>query len=459
MHIGIQESPEPKGDPTSGGEPIRTGTVWSAVAHIIAAVIGAGVLSLAWSTAQLGWIGGPVALLCFAVVTYVSVSLLALCYRSPDPITGRRNPSYMDAVGSYLGRKRRMMCGLLQYGLMYGTCVAYVITTSTSMGAIKRSNCYHKEGHGANCDYGDTAFMVVYGVIEILMSLIPNFHGMAWVSIVAAIMSFGYASIGLGLGFATVVENRVVKGSITGIATKTTTKKVWLTFQALGDISFAYPYALIVLEIQDTLKSPPAEYRTMNKASLVGIIITTFFYVCSGCFGYAAFGSDTPGNLLTGFGFYEPYWLVDVANACIVVHLVGGYQIYSQPIYAFVENWLAQIVPQTRFVTKSYALKLPSMPVLQLNLARICVRIAYVASTVGVAILFPYFNEVVGILGAVTFWPLAIYFPVEMYLVQGKIRPWTKKWICLETFSVICSFVSIVGLIGSIEGMISAKLH
>lgn len=80
---------------------VVAGTVLSAVAHIIAAVIGAGVLSLAWSTAQLGWIAGPVALLCFAVVTYISVSLLSQCYMSP---TGHRNPTYMDAVRFNLGR-------------------------------------------------------------------------------------------------------------------------------------------------------------------------------------------------------------------------------------------------------------------------------------------------------------------------------------------------------------------
>jgi amino acid permease len=66
----------------------------------------------------------------------------------------------------------------------------------------------------------------------------------------------------------------------------------------------------------------------MKKASMAAIFITTFFYLCCGCFGYAAFGNATPGNLLTGFGFYEPYWLIDLANACIVLHLVGGYQVF-----------------------------------------------------------------------------------------------------------------------------------
>ena len=65
----------------------------------------------------------------------------------------------------------------------------------------------------------------------------------------------------------------------------------------------------------------------MKKASMVAIFITTFFYLCCGCFGYAAFGNDTPGNLLTGFGFFEPFWLIDLANAFIILHLVGGYQV------------------------------------------------------------------------------------------------------------------------------------
>ena len=65
----------------------------------------------------------------------------------------------------------------------------------------------------------------------------------------------------------------------------------------------------------------------MKKASTIAIIVTTLFYLSCGSFGYAAFGDDTPGNLLTGFGFYEPYWLIDFANACIVLHLVGGYQV------------------------------------------------------------------------------------------------------------------------------------
>lgn len=79
------------------------GNVWTASAHIITAVIGSGVLSLAWAIAQLGWVAGPIAMFLFSYVTYYTSALLADCYRSGDPDTGKRNYTYMDAVRANLG--------------------------------------------------------------------------------------------------------------------------------------------------------------------------------------------------------------------------------------------------------------------------------------------------------------------------------------------------------------------
>ncbi|KAL4579948.1 hypothetical protein LXL04_016119 [Taraxacum kok-saghyz] len=443
----------------------RTGTLWSTIAHIITAVIGSGVLSLAWSTAQLGWIGGPIALFCFAFVTYVSSTLLSDCYRSPDPVTGTRNRSFTDAVRVILGEKQAWICGLLQYVSFYGTGIAYVVTTATCMRAILKSGCFHEHGRKADCNYNGNIYMLLFGIVEIVMSQIPDFHSMVWVSVVAAAMSFCYASIGFGLGFFQVIGtflkttgNGKIAGSITGVPSASIAHKSWLTFQALGDIAFAYPYALILLEIQDTVKSPPSESKVTKRASAIAILLTSFFYLGCGCFGYAAFGDDTPGNLLTGFGFYEPYWLVDFANACIIIHLIGGYQLYSQPVFAFFERWLTGKYPDSGFMTKFYDLKLPLLPVFRLNLFRLCFRTAYVASTTGIALVFPYFNEILGVLGALNLWPLAIYFPVEMYIVQMKMEAWSRNWVVLEIFSGVLMVVSVVALVGSIAGLVEAKM-
>ena len=100
----------------------------------------------------------------------------------------------------------------------------------------------------------------------------------------------------------------------------------------------------------------------MKKATSVNIAVTTAFYMLCGCMGYAAFGDLAPGNLLTGFGFYNPYWLLDIANVAIVVHLVGAYQVYRQPLFAFTEKWAAQKWPHSDFITKGNHLVRCSQP-------------------------------------------------------------------------------------------------
>ncbi|KAL6999055.1 putative amino acid permease 7 [Sarracenia purpurea var. burkii] len=394
----------------------------------------------------------------FAATTILSANILCDCYRSPDPEFGpTRNRSYMEAVKLYLGEKSRQVCVLFYQESLYGGGIAYTITSAISARAIQKSNCYHKEGHEASCHYGDTIYMLLFGAVQIVVSQIPDIANMVWLSVVATIMSFSYSFIGLGLGIAKVIENGKIKGSIEGLPADSMAKKVWLVFQALGDIAFAYPFPLILLDIQDTLKSPPPENQNMKKASMAAVSTATFFYLCCGFFGYAAFGSDTPGNLLTGFGFYEPYWLIDFANACIMVHLIGGYQIYSQPLFAFMERWFGVKFPNSGFVNGFYSFKLPLLPTFQLNLCRLCFRTSYVISTTIIAMIFPYFNQVLGVLGALNYWPLAIYFPMEMYFVQRKIGAWTRNWIVLQTFSIVCLLVSILALIGSVEELIIAR--
>jgi amino acid permease len=82
--------------------------MWTAAAHVITAVIGSGVLSLAWSMAQLGWVAGPVMMLVFAAVTALQSTLFADCYRSPDPEHGpHRNRTYAGAVDRNLGTPLR----------------------------------------------------------------------------------------------------------------------------------------------------------------------------------------------------------------------------------------------------------------------------------------------------------------------------------------------------------------
>ncbi|KAJ1274936.1 hypothetical protein BS78_05G097400 [Paspalum vaginatum] len=436
------------------GRPRRTGTVWTASAHIVTAVIGSGVLSLAWAIAQLGWAAGPAVMLLFAAVIYYTSTLLARCYRSA---AGKRSYTYMDAVRASLGGPKVALCGAIQYANLFGVAIGYTIAASISMRAIKRADCFHVKGHGkrAACASSSNPYMILFGLVEVVFSQIPDFGQIWWLSTVAAAMSFTYSAIGLGLGVAQTVANGGARGSLTGIsagAGVTPTQKVWRSLQAFGDIAFAYSYSIILIEIQDTVKAPPpSEAAVMKKATAVSVATTTVFYMLCGCMGYAAFGDDAPDNLLTGFGFYEPFWLLDVANAAIVVHLVGAYQVFCQPLFAFVEKWAAAAWPDSAFIARELRLG-----PFALSVFRLTWRTAFVCLTTVVAMLLPFFGDVVGLLGAVSFWPLTVYFPIEMYIVQHGVRRGSTRWLCLQMLSAACLVVSLAAAAGSIADVIDA---
>jgi hypothetical protein len=238
-------------DVDDDGRPSRTGTMWTVSAHIITAVIGSGVLSLAWAVAQLGWAAGPAVMLVFAGVSYYTSMLLAECYR----VTGKRNYNYTDAVRSSLGGLKVRLCGVIQYAYLVGMAIGYTIASSISMRAIRRADCFHAKGSHdrSTCRSSSNPYMILFGVVEIVFSQIPDFNQIWWLSIVAAAMSFTYASIGLGLGIEQTVAHGGFKGSLTGVSVGsgvTPTQKVWRKLQAFGDIAFAYSYSVILIEIQ-----------------------------------------------------------------------------------------------------------------------------------------------------------------------------------------------------------------
>ncbi|OAY78435.1 Amino acid permease 8 [Ananas comosus] len=443
---------------------LYAGTLWTATAHIAAAVVGSGVLALAWTVAQLGWVMGPLVILGFFWVTYYTSTLLADCYRFPDPITGTPNRVYIDAVRCYLGPRNVFLCGLAQYINLWGTLVGYTITASTSMIAVKRANCFHRNGHGARCDASGSTFMVVFGLFQLVLSQLPSLENITWLSVVAVATSFGYSFISLSLCAGKWASHGDFRGTLAGADNGSPGDKAFNVLLALGNIAFAYTFADILIEIQfsflinlkDTIKSPPPENKTMKKATFYGLVLTTIFYLLLGCIGYAAFGNDAPGNVLTGFGFYEPFWLVDIGNICVIIHFIGAYQVFAQPIFARFENYIAGRFPEAKFIHKTYYVKLPltDFGSLSFTLSKLVLRTIFIMFTTLVAMLLPFFNAVLGLIGALGFWPLSVYFPVSMHMAQKKIKRGQPKWIMLQGMSLLCLLISLAASIGSVQDIV-----
>ncbi|GKV03471.1 hypothetical protein SLEP1_g15763 [Rubroshorea leprosula] len=249
-------------------------------------------------------------------------------------------------------------------------------------------------------------------------------HGLTWLSTVAAVMSFGYAFIGIGLAFAKVVSGKGERTSLTGMEVGVgfnAADNVWTMLRAVGDMAFAFAYSTVLTEIQDTLKSSPPENQTMKKANTIGMSTATTLYLLCSCLGYATFGDHAPGNFLTGFGFYEWFWLLDLANVFIVVHLVGAYQLNRRK--------------------------------LSFSLLRLVWRTLFVVVATVLAMALPFFNDILALLGAIGFWPMTVYFPVEMYIVRKKIKRGSRSWVGLQILNFVCLLVSVAVTCGSLKGL------
>lgn len=241
--------------------------------------------------------------------------------------------------------------------------------------------------------------------------------------------------------------------------------------------------------MKDTLKSPQAENKVMKRVTLYAIGGTALFYTSLGCMGYAAFGADVPGNYLTGF--YKPLWLVDIANLAVIIHLIVGYQVvstlililweftflhfrcsdhvfllydqvFAQTIFAMNEKSLAtRWQAHASFFNKIYTVRLQCKQdySFQFTPSRLLLRTGFVIFTTLVAMMFPFFNAILGLLGSISFWPLTVYFPLNMYMVQANIKRGDSTWIMFQVLSLLCLVVSLVSAIGSVADMLERLKH
>ena len=208
-------------------------------------------------------------------------------------------------------------------------------------------------------------------------------------------MSFGYSLIAFGL----TVGYHGTNGGIKPLDTGTTAGTVWNVFNSLGAVLFAYSFSFILLEIQDTLQDAKGKktgpISTMKWAVNISVTIMTGFYIAIACAGFASLGYDLqPGGILEDYQGIAPGWVIDMANAMVLVHMVPAYQVWSQPHFDFAETWITKTFKGSRFIpsvmTKGFGL-------------RLWYRTIYVVLVTFLAVLLPFFSAVLGFVGAVGF--------------------------------------------------------
>jgi proton-coupled amino acid transporter len=404
------------------------GNTLTASGHIITAVIGGGVLTLPYSMASLGWIGGPICFVLFASITLYTAQLLADLYI----IDGKRMRTYTMMVETVMGRPGKIAIGVVQQFNLVLTALAYTVTAGQAMQNLAKSACGSEKVADGECFDSFWKMAVIFGALQIIMSFGESLERYWWASMIGAAMSFGYSIIGLVL--ACVYFD--TKGTIQGIQLETSSATAWNMLNAIGAILFAYSFSFILLEIQDTLHSPKGMKHgpiiPMKRAVNICVSIMTSFYIAIAVFGYLSQGNEVQPYILDSFPD-APAWVTDAANAMVLVHMIPAYQVWSQPHF----EWL-----QIQF------------PIFEHNrVYKYGYRILYVCVVTFFAILLPFFGIILGFVGAVGFWPATIFFPIECWC--KVFRPGRKQRIAMQCLDVFCFCVTVACIVASVQSIVA----
>ncbi|CAN4113800.1 unnamed protein product [Withania somnifera] len=367
----------------------RNAKWWYSAFHNVTAMVGAGVLSLPYAMAQLGWGPGVVVLMLSWIITLYTLWQMVELH---EIVPGKRFDRYHELGQHAFGKKLGLWIIVPQQLIVeVGVDIVYMVTGGQSLRQFYR--LVTKKN-----DIRETYFIIIFASVHFVISHLPDLNSVAGVSLAAAVMSISYSTIAWG--------TTVAKGKQANVEyeykSQSTAGTVFNFFTALGDVAFAYAGHNVVLEIQATIPSTPQKpsKKPMWKGVIVAYIIVALCYFPVAIIGYWRFGNQLDGSIL---GFWKsenrqhesilgPTWLIAIANIFVVIHVIGSYQIYAMPVFDMIETVL---VRKFRF-----------KPTLKL---RFVTRNIYVAFTMFVGITFPFFIELLGFFGGFAFAPTTYF--------------------------------------------------
>ncbi|XP_047955443.1 lysine histidine transporter 1-like [Salvia hispanica] len=403
----------------------RNAKWWYSAFHNVTAMVGAGVLSLPYAMAALGWGPGVAILILSWIITLYTLWQMVEMH---EMVPGKRFDRYHELGQHAFGEKLGLYIVVPQQLVVeVGVNIVYMVTGGKS---LKK---FHKTVCGSCKDIKTTYFIMIFASAHFVLSHLPNFNSISGISLAAAVMSLTYSTI----AWTASIHKGVQKGVEYSYPASSRAGKVFDFFTALGEVAFAYAGHNVVLEIQATIpstKEKPSK-KPMWKGVLVAYFVVALCYFPVALIGYRMFGNQVEDNILQSLE--KPAWLIAAANMFVVIHVIGSYQIYAMPVFDMIETLLVKTL---RFKPNFWL--------------RFISRNIYVAFTMFIAITFPFFGGLLGFFGGFAFAPTTYFLPCVMWLAIYKPKrfslSWFTNWICI----ILGLMLMILSPIGGLRNII-----
>ncbi|KAF9898734.1 hypothetical protein BX616_003670 [Lobosporangium transversale] len=398
--------------------PAGKATNFQAYVNIVSVLAGAGTLGLPAALRDAGWVGLIVLALACAMAIYSYQKLIKCLYYNGQT----RLREYPDVAHAAFGLPGRIIVTFFYNSIALGGPILYLILTGTNI-------------HDLASSVGSTItlkqwIMIAAGIMVVPIILTKTMREVAFLSIFGALSTaivvfiVMVAAIVHSKEFDEVLKPNGVIEPVSHVAVIPRNLPL-----ALATFAFSYGGNVVFPHVEESMKHK----RAWNKMVLWGTLTVTLLYFLCSISGYAVYG--------------------DIVKSPIYLNLPGGATRTISTITITLHVLLAIPLFMTTFnLQVETALKLDSRGLSTKTefIYRAIIRTLSMVLVATVALFFPYFGQMMALLGALSDGMLTFVFPVLFYLKLYGFKRVGKLELAVMVFIII------VGTAGSAIGTVDA---
>ncbi|KFH72285.1 hypothetical protein MVEG_02576 [Podila verticillata NRRL 6337] len=398
--------------------PAGKATNFQTYVNVVSVLAGAGTLGLPAALRDAGWLGLLILALACAMAIYSNQKLIQCLYHD-----GRnRLREYPDVAHAAFGMPGRILVTFFYNSIALGGPVLYLILTGTNI-------------HDLASSVGSTItlkqwIMVAAAIMTVPIIITKTMREVAVLSIFGALATTIVVFI---VAVAAIVDSKnfdtiAAPGGVVGPVEHDIVIPRQLPI-ALATFAFSYGGNVIFPHVEESMKNK----RAWNKIILWGILTVTALYFLCATTGYAVYGH----------GVKSPIYL----------NLPGGVTRTISTIIITLHVLLAIPLFMTTFnLQVERALKLEHRGLSKRAEwgYRAIIRTLSMILVATIALFFPYFGQMMSLLGALSDGMLTFVFPVVFYIKLFGIKKVGK----LELLAM--AFIVVIGVAGSAIGTVDA---
>ncbi|KAF9273592.1 hypothetical protein BGZ68_001368 [Mortierella alpina] len=400
------------------GAPAGKATNFQAYVNVVSVLAGAGTLGLPAALRDAGWVGLLILAIACGMAIYANQKLIKCLYYDGK----NRLREYPDVAHAAFGLPGRILVTFFYNSIALGGPVLYLILTGSNI-------------HDLASSVGSTITLKQWIMIAAAVMVVPiivtktmrevaflSIFGALSTAVVVVIVTIG--SIIDSKNFDTILKPDGSVGPVEHVAAIPRHLPI-----ALATFAFSYGGNVVFPHVEESMKHKQA----WNKIVLWGILTVTVLYVVCATTGYAVYGD---GVLSPIYKNLPGGTIRSISTIIITLHVLLA-------IPLFLTTFNLQIESALKLEHRGLSTKTEWA-------FRAVIRTLSMILVATIALFFPYFGQMMSLLGALSDGMLTFVFPVVFYLKLYGLRRVGKIEL------VIMVLIVIIGTAGAAIGTVDA---